>query len=238
MKTRAIVLLSGGLDSVTNFYAACADQNLQVVLALTMDYGQQASERELTVARWHARKMGVPHKILKTQLFKKYGSSALTHGQGQQIPQGTEVQIEDRLVSTASARAVWVPNRNGLFLNLAAFFAETMDAQKILIGFNQEEAQTFPDNSASFLQAANQFFSFSTRNQVEVHSYTLHWDKTQIVKQFLDYGDLATLWPCYHSGAQWCGQCESCQRFKKGVLNQQLNWENLLAANQTFIRQL
>jgi len=236
MKQRAILLLSGGLDSIANLYAALKDTQIEIAMAITFHYGQKAAEREIQVAKYHCRHSGVPHRIIKTSLFSKNSYSALTSKQIQ-IPSGnTEVDIFDLDVSRKSANAVWVPNRNGLFLNIAAFFAESMNVEYVMIGFNQEEAQTFPDNSLEFMQAANQFFSFSTRNHVTVKSYTVHFNKSEIVKTYGTQFSLEKIWPCYQNFEQWCGQCESCKRYQAALHSCGLSWEDYVVKNKVFIR--
>jgi 7-cyano-7-deazaguanine synthase len=238
MKHRAIILLSGGLDSVANLYLAQKEASLEIILALTFHYGQKSAQREIQVARYHVKKLGIPHKVLKSSLFSKYSDSALTSG-ARSIPLGKqEVDITDFAKSQKSAEAVWVPNRNGIFLNVAAFFAESIGAQLVLIGFNQEEAQTFADNTKEFLDAANDFFSFSTRNQVKVHSYTISLNKSQIVKQLGSDFAFESLWPCYQNLGHWCGECESCQRFRSGLRSCGYSWEDYVTKNQVFIRSL
>ena len=106
-----------------------------------------------------------------------------------------------------------MPNRNGVFLAVAAAFAERLGAGRIVVGFNREEAETFADNSVPFLLAANRALRFSTRNRVRVESPTKDWDKRRIVleaerrKIALD-----AVWPCYEGGRRWCLECESCLR--------------------------
>ncbi|MCB0386643.1 MAG: 7-cyano-7-deazaguanine synthase, partial [Bdellovibrionales bacterium] len=133
-------------------------------------------------------------------------------------PVGGEVQIDADERSQETAKAVWVPNRNGIFLNIAAAFAEGLGARIVLAGFNLEEAQTFPDNSQEYLDAATDALKFSTANQVKVQSYCASLTKTEIVKRAQELRlPFTSIWPCYFSGEEWCGQCESCQRFARAV---------------------
>jgi 7-cyano-7-deazaguanine synthase len=112
-----------------------------------------------------------------------------------------------------SAAAVWVPNRNGVFIAAAAAMAERLGATRIVVGFNREEAATFADNSAGFLRAANRALRYSTRNGVRVESPTLGWDKRRIVREARRRRiALDGLWPCYEGGRAWCRRCESCLR--------------------------
>ena len=208
-KANSLVLLSGGLDSTVNLYEAHLD--VGVAVALFIDYGQRAAEREASMAQASCRHLGVDFLRLSLPFIKDFGGSSLTD---RNKSLATQVAIDDLQASTASAKNVWVPNRNGIFLNVAAGFAESMDLKYVIPGFNLEEATTFPDNSADFLDAMNRSLSFSTANQVELRCYTLKLHKTAIYRRAKELGVIEDyLWPCYESGEKHCGVCESCLRF-------------------------
>lgn len=210
MTKRSVVLLSSGLDSTVNFYQALKES--EVLMALTFDYGQKAAEREIHQAKKISQKFNVSHQVVRLPFFSELGESSLTSDK-QSVPSGREVSIDDQVVSEVTAKAVWVPNRNGIFLNVAAGFAESLKADWIVPGFNKEEAKTFPDNSDKFLQATSKALSFSTSNKIEVQCFTTHMNKTEIVVLGQSLAvDWSLIWPCYFSNQKWCGQCESCQR--------------------------
>jgi 7-cyano-7-deazaguanine synthase len=210
----AVVILSGGLDSSTNLVLAL--ENLDVKLALTFDYGQRAAPREVSAAAQLCDFYKVKHKVIAVPWIGAFGKSALTDT-AIQVPTN-EVKIDDLTVSNQTAAKVWVPNRNGIFLNIAAGFAESIDCEYIIPGFNLEEATTFPDNSKSFIEALVNSFSYSTANQVKIKCYTIDMVKTDIVKVALQKKlPLEMIWPCYFDGQKWCGVCESCQRSKRAI---------------------
>lgn len=121
--------------------------------------------------------------------------------------------MDDARATSRSAEAVWVPNRNGVFVNVAAAFAEALGAGLVVAGFNAEEALNFPDNSPAFVEAANAALALSTRTGVRVISYTEDLDKRQIVEIALNRGvPLNLTWSCYEDGESACGVCESCMR--------------------------
>lgn len=214
-RARAVLLLSGGLDSAYNLYAAPKDYD--VVLAITFDYGQRAAEREIISSSKLCEHLGVEHRIIHLPWFKEFTSTGLVNRESE-IPVGGDVQIDAELRSQETAKAVWVPNRNGIFLNIAAAFAEGLGAEIVLAGFNLEEAQTFPDNSQEYLDAATEALRFSTANHVKVQSYCANLTKTEIVKRAQELRlPFTQIWPCYFSNEDWCGQCESCQRFARAV---------------------
>ncbi len=213
MIEKAVILLSAGLDSSVNFFAALRDY--EVVLALTFNYGQKAAAKEIEKSKILASSKKIPHQVIDLPWLKDLGASGLTHAD-KIIPQGRQVSIDNMKVSEKSAKAVWIPNRNGIFLNVAASFAESLKAKYIIPGFNAEEAATFPDNSLDFIRASRKALSFSTANQVEVKCYTITMTKPEIAKLGMGLQlPFKDLWPCYQDQEKWCGQCESCQRAKR-----------------------
>ena len=199
---KAVALLSGGLDSTVAFAIRARD----TVLALTIDYGQRAARREIASARRAAARYRVPHRVLDLPWL---AGGALTD-RSKRLP---SPDLERSGETKKSAAAVWVPNRNGVMIAAAAALAEGLGASRVVVGFNREEAATFADNSAPFLEAANRALHFSTRNGVRVESPTLKWDKRRIVKEGRRIGaPLHLVWPCYEGGRAWCRRCESCLR--------------------------
>jgi 7-cyano-7-deazaguanine synthase len=113
---------------------------------------------------------------------------------------------------------VWVPNRNGVFLGVAAAFAERYGCTVVVTGFNREEAAEFPDNSAEYVEAFNRGLEFSTRGAVRVVSYTLHMSKREILRRALEVGvPVGAIWSCYRGGERMCGSCASCRRLKTAI---------------------
>lgn len=211
--TKSVVLLSAGLDSTVNFYEALRDG--EVLLALTFNYGQKAAKQEIARAKAIADLNHIKHMVIDLPWFKNLGSSSLTSTDGS-IPKVSEANLDDKSASTKSAKAVWIPNRNGVFLNIAASFAEGLGGNTVVPGFNAEEAVTFPDNSFDFIRAVRKTFSFSTANHVNVQCYTITKSKPEIVQMGKTLNvPFQLTWPCYLDLDKWCGQCESCQRAKR-----------------------
>lgn len=225
MKRKAVVLLSAGLDSSVNLFAA--HQQEEVVLALTFDYGQKAAKKEIEQAAKLAAFLKIPHKVLSLPWFKDFNKSSLLV-ENEEVPTGKQVDIQSHTQSLQTAKSVWVPNRNGIFLNIGAAFAEARGATAVVPGFNVEEASTFPDNSEAFMEQLTKSLSFSTANQVEVLCYTVKMQKTEIVKRGLELNmPWHLLWPCYFSKEKWCGECESCLRSKRAFAAAGVNVQNL-----------
>ena len=216
VRMKSVVLLSSGLDSTVNLYEA--QKTGEVVLALTFDYGQRAAAKEIQSSKALCKKLGIPHKVVNLDFFKDFGQSSLVDT-SKQLPLNDDVSIDDLKVSQASAKSVWVPNRNGIFLNIAAGFAETLKADYVVPGFNLEEATTFPDNTQGFLDQLTASFFFSTSNKVRAKCFTTHLNKVEIVKRGIELSvDFKNVWPCYQALDQWCGVCESCKRAKRAFL--------------------
>jgi 7-cyano-7-deazaguanine synthase len=207
----AVVLLSGGLDS--GVAAACFRRGprQRLAAALFFDYGQRAVVPERHAAAALAARWQVPFTVIALpwlgELAARTGSR-LVPGTGA-LPHGTDAAPGD----AASARAVWVPARNAVFVAIGAAHAEALGADCVVAGFNREEAATFPDNSAAFLAAGTTFLAHGTRTGIAVESPTIELDKGAIVALARELGFAAEdFWSCYEAGPQRCGRCESCRR--------------------------
>lgn len=201
---KGIILLSGGLDSLVSLGLGGYD----VSLALTFDYGQKSVKDEIEASRRICEYYGLEHKVIKLEWLKSITHTALV----------SDDKLPDK-IDENSARNVWVPNRNGLFLNIAGSFADAEGYDYILIGANKEEAQTFPDNTKDFIERVNAEFEFSTRKQPKVIAPLINYDKNDIVKLALEHDvPLNFVKSCYAGGERHCGKCESCIRLKNALL--------------------
>lgn len=215
-----IVLLSGGLDSVVNLY--CAHKEGVVEKALTFNYGQRSSAQEIRAAEFFCKKLNIPHQVIDLPWLAQITKTALVNTQ-KEVPQIKD--LNDIVEARQTAQAVWVPNRNGLFLNIAACFAESMNVTFVIPGFNAEEASTFPDNSPAFIEAITGAFRLSTLSQVKAACFTSNLDKVEMVKKAKELGiDFSKLWSCYQNGEVPCGECESCKRSKRAFKENAVKW--------------
>jgi 7-cyano-7-deazaguanine synthase len=214
--TDAILLLSGGLDSAVA--AHLARKAARPVLALTADYGQKAAGRELAAAYRIALSLGVPHRTIFLPFLRECAKGALVE-HGRDVPRPALGDLDDTAGRAQdSARAVWVPNRNGALIAAAATYAESGGAGMVVVGFNREEAATFRDNTREFLEATNAALAFSTSNRVRVVSPTLEFDKVEIVRAAVREAiPIELCWSCYLGDVEPCGTCESCLRFRRAV---------------------
>jgi 7-cyano-7-deazaguanine synthase len=211
----SILLFSAGLDSTVNLKMAADDG--KVFCALTFDYGQRAAEREAEFTARACRRLAVRHEIIRLPWLKRITTSALVNRRAE-VPKPKPARLDDPAAAARTAAKVWVPNRNGVFLAVAASFAEAAGVEQIVSGFNAEEAATFPDNSVAFLNATNRALRFSTMTGVRAVSYTAKLRKTEIVRLGMKIGaPLDLVWCCYFGGKRICGECESCRRFLRAV---------------------
>lgn len=220
----AVALISGGLDSIVATAMAAAEGD--VVLGLTVEYGQHAGAREVEASRRVCALLGIPHEVLAARWLAERGGSAL-FGDAGALPSPADDDL-DGPAAEHSAAAVWVPNRNGLLLNMAAARAEALGASSVVVGFNVEEAATFADNSLDFIAAVNRALAFSTRNRVSISAPVGGMTKREIVLEARRIGaPIEHAWPCYRGGDDLCGGCESCKRFVRALETAELaSWYN------------
>ena len=203
-------LLSGGLDSTA---ALALERRAGVpALALFFDYGQKAAVREEEAARAIARHFAVELQRIELPWLGAASSSSLIAGRGEP-PRASRGDLDGE-----GPRAVWVENRNGIFIAIGAFMAAERGCERVVVGFNREEAAAFPDNSAEFLRRTNAALELGLRAPVRVESPTLMMTKREIVARALEL-DLPwhLLWSCYRGGEAMCGECESCLRLARAV---------------------
>jgi 7-cyano-7-deazaguanine synthase len=207
-----LALLSGGLDSLVG--ATWAVRHGARVAALTFDYGQRAAGQELRAAQAQAERLGCTWHTLALPWLGELAASCLTDAR-QALPvveSAADLQGEQ---AGRHVRALWVPNRNGLFVAIAAAYAEAWGFQYILLGLNREEGACFPDNTVQFSAAATALLGWSTLTRPEVLAPTAHLSKAEIVQLGLELGaPLELIWSCYEGGAAHCWRCPSCVRLR------------------------
>lgn len=206
---KSIVLLSGGLDSLVS--TGLKREELNIELALTFDYGQKSAQKEIEASNKICKYYNIKHEVIKLDFLKKITQTSLVSEKN--VPSGNVLDNPED-----SAKAVWVPNRNGLFLNIAGSYADSYGYDYIIIGANKEEGQTFPDNTQEFINSVNAEFEYSTRYKPKTAAPLINYDKNDIVMLALKNGvPLELAMSCYNGGEKHCGICESCQRLKHAL---------------------
>ncbi|MCR9143447.1 MAG: 7-cyano-7-deazaguanine synthase QueC [bacterium] len=205
MQARAIVLLSGGLDSVTTMAIAQAEGFR--VHALSFEYGQRHAI-ELVLARRVATKVGADHTVVRLDPAL-FGGTALV-GDQLAVPRGREID--------ESIPVTYVPARNILFLSHALALAESKDARDIFIGVNALDYSGYPDCRPEFLAAFEQMAALGMKTGVEgspvkIRAPLVKMTKAEIIQRGVELGvDYAMTSSCYDPDAEGrpCGQCDSC----------------------------
>lgn len=212
---RAVVLLSGGIDSATA--AAMARQQGFEIHALSFRYGQR-HECELAAAQKVAAFLGAAsHRVMEFDM-RGIGGSALTDRID--VPKG---RSSDEIAH--GIPITYVPARNTIFLSFALALAERIGSQDIFFGANQLDYSGYPDCREEYIRAFEQMADLATKAGVEgksrlkIHTPLLHMTKAEIIKTGLKLGlDYSLTWSCYdpHSDGRACGRCDSCQLRLKG----------------------
>lgn len=212
--SKSIILLSGGLDSLVSLGLAKEEYN--VSLALTFDYGQKSAPLEIAASKKICEHYNIEHKIIKLDWLKEITQTALVSEKD--IPETKLDDLYSDEFVTKSAVSVWVPNRNGAFLNIAAAFADSYDYDYIIFGANKEEGTTFPDNTQEFIDRLNSSLEYSTQKKPKVFAPLINLCKNDIVKIAIDHSiPLELTRSCYSQDKKHCGICESCVRLKRAL---------------------
>jgi 7-cyano-7-deazaguanine synthase len=212
----AVVLLSGGLDSVT--CAAIARAEGYALLALTIDYNQRHRVELDAAARAAAAMEAARHVVLPLDL-RAFGGSALTADIA--VPKG------DGPVDAGVIPPTYVPARNTVFLSVALAWAEAAAARDIFIGVNALDYSGYPDCRPAFIAAFERLASVATKAGAEgghfrVHTPLIDMDKAGIARRAVALGvDVAATWSCYDPARQGdaaahCGRCDACRLRRKG----------------------
>lgn len=202
-RQKSIALVSGGLDSLVSL--ACAVKERRVESVMFFDYGQRARASERVSSMHAANFFGLPFQDVDVRWLESLAPAGMqASGSGE----GSLSSLED----------VWIPNRNGVFINVAAAYAERYRCDTIVTGFNREEAEEFPDNSVEYVERVNRALEMSTRNGVRVESFTIDLDKPAIIRMGIELkAPLSIIWSCYRSGERMCGKCASCTRLRAAL---------------------
>ena len=221
MPARAVVLLSGGLDSATTL-AVAREQGYEC-FALSFDYGQRHA-RELESAQQIAASLGAARHLTLRLDLRAIGGSALTDDI--KVPKGRSHEAIG-----AGIPVTYVPARNTIFLSHALAWAETLGSQDIFIGVNALDYSGYPDCRPEFIEAFERLANLATRAGVEgtsrfrVHTPLITLSKAQIVARANELGvDLSLTWSCYEPepDGRACGLCDSCLLRKKGFAEARL----------------
>ncbi len=203
---QSLVLFSGGIDSTTALYWSLKEE--KKVTALTFDYGQR-HKVEIRLAKKVTERLGIPHPILNVDL-QQVGGSSLTDS-SIPLPQPEQTgKIEEELPST------YVPFRNGIFLALAAAWAEVKNIKEIVCGFNVIDSPHYPDTRKPFIEAMEEAINSGTgtvfgKEKLRILAPFLDMRKSEIIQHGLSLGaDYSFSISCYQGSEIPCLKCSSC----------------------------
>lgn len=216
-RLKAVVLLSGGLDSATCL--ALAQREGYACYTLSFDYGQRHVAELLAAEKIAQQQKVVSHKVIKLDLGA-FGGSALTD---------SSLEVPEQ--ETAGIPVTYVPARNTVFLSYALAWAEVLDANAIFIGVNALDYSGYPDCRPEFIQAFQQMANLATKAGVEGHPLKiktplLNMNKAEIITAGVNLGvDYGLTISCYQvdGNGRACGKCDSCRFRHKGFVEAKID---------------
>lgn len=197
-KKNSLMVLSGGMDSVTMLYEYASS----IDVAVTFLYGSNHNSRELECAAWHCRRLGIEHIVIDLGFIGEHFHSSLLEG-ADAVPEGD--YDFDNMKSTV------VPFRNGIMLAAAAGMAESQGLTRVMIANHAGDHALYPDCRADFIKAMSRAIAEGTYDNIMLYApYTL-LSKAQIAERGKHLGiDYSRTYSCYKGGAKHCGRCGTC----------------------------
>ena len=209
-RPRAVVCLSGGMDSCVCAALAARDYE---VYAVHFSYGQRTEARELRSAQEIARLTGVRELLpLKIDLFRRIGGSALTD-HAIAVPEAAPNEaLGDESRTGSEIPVTYVPFRNAHFLSAAVSWAEVLGARTVFIGAVEQDSSGYPDCRPAYYDAFNQLIRMGTKEgEIRVETPLIAMRKKEIVRLGVELGaPFHVSWSCYSGETEACGVCESC----------------------------
>lgn len=219
---KAISVLSGGLDCTVATSVYSKDYEIH---AITFNYGQKALKQEINASRKICEKMGWLHEVIDLPWLSEISDSSLNTDAD--IPEPSENDLDDFSKSSESASSVWVPARNTVFTSIALSYAESIGAEIIIVGWNGEEGETFPDNSKEYMDEFNRLISVGSPEKIRIEAPCIDLNKEEIVRLGVEIGAPIELsYSCYKGDDKPCGVCESCMRRKRALKKIGIEYED------------
>ncbi len=201
----SIIIVSGGMDSVTMLY----DYKERIALAVTFDYGSKHNEREIAFAKLHCERLGIKHIIIPLHFMQQYFKSSLLIG-GEEIPEGH--YDDDNMKSTV------VPFRNGIMLAIAAGLAESNGLKHVMLANHSGDHAIYPDCRPGFVTAMSSAIANGTYDGIDIFAPYTDISKTDIARKGAALGiDYSETWSCYKGGEKHCGKCGTCTERREAL---------------------
>ena len=198
-----VIILSGGMDSVTLLHA----EKERIALAVTFDYGSNHAAKEIECAKWHCQQLGIEHIIIPLEFIHKYFKSSLLEG-GEAIPEGH--YADENMKSTV------VPFRNGIMLAIACGIAESRNLKYVFIANHAGDHAIYPDCRETFIGSMSEAAANGTYNHIQILSPFQAINKGEIAALGGRLGvDYTHTYSCYKGGEKHCGKCGTCVERKE-----------------------
>lgn len=205
MKKNSVIIVSGGMDSITLLY----DHKDEIALGISFDYGSNHNAREIPFAKMHCERLGIKHITINLDFMHQYFKSSLLDG-ADAIPEGH--YADDNMKSTV------VPFRNGIMLSIAIGIAESNDLDQVFIANHGGDHTIYPDCRPEFIKAIDSAANAGTYNNVKVIAPYTQITKSDIARIGKKLGiDYTETWSCYKGGEKHCGKCGTCVERKEAL---------------------
>ena len=205
MKKNSVIIVSGGMDSITLLY----DHKDEIALGISFDYGSNHNAREIPFAKMHCERLGIKHITINLDFMHQYFKSSLLDG-ADAIPEGH--YADDNMKSTV------VPFRNGIMLSIAIGIAESNNLDQVFIVNHGGDHTIYPDCRPEFIKAIDSAANAGTYNNVKVIAPYTQITKSDIARIGKKLGiDYTETWSCYKGGEIHCGKCGTCVERKEAL---------------------
>ena len=206
---KVVVLCSGGMDSVTALYWAHREHT--VAAAISFDYGSKHNHREIPFAVEHARALDLRHETVSLGFMNGLLASNLLTGGG---------DIPDGHYAADNMKLTVVPFRNAIMLSVATGFAESIDAEGLVIAAHHGDHAIYPDCREEFMRAMAETMRTGTYAGIQLLRPFIDLDKGRIAARGADLGvDFSRTWSCYRGGDIHCGRCGTCVERREAFLS-------------------
>ena len=204
-KKNALLVLSGGMDSVTLLY----ERAEEIALAVSFDYGSNHNHKEIPFAKKHCDALGIPHVVIPLKFMAEHFESSLLSG-ADAIPEGH--YADENMKSTV------VPFRNGIMLSIAAGLAESKGLQKVMMANHFGDHEVYPDCRKEFVDNMSAAISAGTYANIFIDAPYTSISKADIARKGAALGiDYAQTWSCYKGLEKHCGKCGTCIERKEAL---------------------
>jgi 7-cyano-7-deazaguanine synthase len=224
---KTVVVLSGGMDSVTLLHRVASEVSRfesvsQSVKAISFNYGQRHS-KELDSARENCAQLGIEHKVVDLKVLQELlGGSALTD----------DIAVPEGHYAGENMKVTVVPNRNSIMANIAIGWAVSLGFDRVALGVHSGDHAIYPDCRPVFIKALAVLSDVANYKPIDIYAPYLFADKTAIIAEGRNLGvKYETTWTCYKGGEKACGKCGSCterrEAFQSNGIEDPLEYEEV-----------